>query len=217
MEREAKTPNFSYKNSTAFTAGIAPWSGFEHEVLEERAGFLLMRITGKNALTAFCHEAGGHRFQRVPPNEKRGRVHTSTVTVAVLEEPKEHEVHIDPGDLEESFTRGSGKGGQHRNKTDTCVILTHKPTNIMVRVDGGRSQYINRQAALGVLRARLKAAGSSRKTKERNAKRRRQVGSGMRGCKRRTIAIQRDTVTDHNTGKTMRAKQYLRGNLNELW
>lgn len=176
-----------------------------------------MRVTGKNADLAFCHEAGGHRFQRIPPNEKRGRVHTSTVTVAILEEPSEHEVYIDPRDLEESFTRGSGKGGQHRNKTDTCVILKHNPTGITVRVDGGRSQTINRQTALGVLRARLKVAGDTKLTKERNSKRRRQVGSGMRGDKVRTIAIQRDSVTDHVTGKTMKAKQYLKGNLRPLW
>ncbi len=176
-----------------------------------------MRVSGKNAAIAFCHEAGGHRFQRVPPNEKRGRVHTSTVTVAVLDEPSEHEVHIDPRDLEESFTRGSGKGGQHRNKTDSCVILTHTPSGIMVRVDGGRSQHFNRQTAMGVLRARLKAAGTDRRTKDRNNNRRRQIGGGARGDKVRTIAIQRDTVHDHGTGKTMKAKAYLRGNLSLLW
>jgi len=210
-------PNSSYKSNTVFTAGIALWSVFDHELLEDRPGFLLMRVTGRNASQAFCHESGGHRFQRVPPNEKRGRVHTSTVTVAILEEPSEHEVRIDPRDLEEQFTRGSGKGGQHRNKTDTCVILKHKPSGIQVRVDGGRSQADNRLSALGILRARLKAAGTTKKTKERNAKRRRQVGTGMRGDKVRTIAMQRDTVTDHNTGKTMRAKHYLRGNLSDLW
>jgi len=207
----------SSPSSTVSIRSSWRWSAFDHELVEVRPGFLLMRITGKNAATAFCHEAGGHRFQRVPPNEKRGRVHTSTVTVAVLEEPSEHEVKIDPRDLEESFTRGSGAGGQHRNKTDTCVLLTHKPSGITVRVDGGRSQHINRQTALGVLRARLKAAGDERLTRDRNAKRKDQVGRGARGDKVRTIAIQRDTVHDHNTDKTMKAKQYLRGHLNLLW
>lgn len=176
-----------------------------------------MRVSGRNASAAFCHEAGGHRFQRVPPNEKRGRVHTSTVTIAVLEEPSEHEIQIDPRDLDESFTRGSGKGGQHRNKTDSCVILRHIPSNIMVRIDGGRSQHCNRQTALGVLRARLKAADSASSTKHRNATRRRQIGGGARGDKVRTIAIQRDIVTDHGTGKTMTAKAYLKGHLRPLW
>ena len=176
-----------------------------------------MRVTGKNADLAFCHEAGGHRFQRVPPNEKRGRVHTSTVTVAVLQEPKKHEVELDERDLDETFTRGSGPGGQHRNKTDTCVILTHRPTGIKVRVDGGRSQPINRETAREVLRARLYAAGSTKITKERNKKRRGQIGGGARADKRRTVAVQRNQVVDHQTEKRMSYEQYRRGHLALLW
>lgn len=186
-------------------------------MVEERPGFILIRVTGRGAKEAFRREPGGHRFQRVPPTEKRGRVHTSTVTVAVMEEPSEHEVHIDPRDLEETFTRGSGKGGQHRNKTDTCVMLRHTPTGVSVRCDGGRSQTANRQTALGVLRARLRAAEEERATEGRNSRRRRQVGTGMRGDKVRTVALQRDSVTDHRTGATMKAKNYLRGQLRELW
>jgi peptide chain release factor 1 len=176
-----------------------------------------MRVSGRGAAKAFAHEPGGHRFQRVPPTEKRGRVQTSTVTVAVLVEPEEHELQIDPRDLEESFTRGSGKGGQHRNKTDTCVILKHLPTGIIVRIDGGRSQHINRQTALGVLRARLRTAERDKTIRDRNQNRKAQVGTGMRGDKVRTIAMQRDSVIDHQTGKTMKAKDYLRGNLRDLW
>ncbi len=185
-------------------------------MIDVRPGFLLFRVTGKKAHTAFAHEGGGHRFQRVPPNEKRGRVHTSTVTIAVLPEPMEHEVQIDPRDIEESFTRGSGAGGQHRNKTDTCVLLTHKPTGIKIRVDGGRSQHINRQTALQVLRARLQDAEGTRATRERNASRKAQCGQGARGDKRRTIAIQRDSVIDHVTGKSMSWKRYSRGHIRDL-
>jgi peptide chain release factor 1 len=138
------------------------------------------------------------------------------VTVAVLEEPKEHEVEILKSDLEESFVRGSGAGGQHRNKTDTAVQLKHKPSGILVRVDGGRSQYANRMTALCVLRAKLKArleeAGSSSLEKRRRS----QVGSGMRGDKRRTIAVQRDDVADHVTGKSISFKDYQRGKLKKL-
>jgi len=177
---------------------------------------LLFRVEGKKATSAFQHEAGGHRWQRVPPNEKRGRVHTSTITIAVLNEPREHEVHIEPRDLDEKFTRGSGPGGQHRNKTDTCVILTHKPSGITVRVDGGRSQTINRQTALSVLRAKLQAAGSEAQVRQRNTRRRQQLGSGMRGDKRRTVALQRDSVIDHERGRSMSAKRYLKGYVNEL-
>ena len=129
-----------------------------------------MRVTGKKAEEAFSHEAGGHRFQRVPPNEKRGRPQSSTVTVAVLEEPSARELHIDPKDLDESFTRGSGAGGQHRNKTDSCVLLTHTPSGITGRVDGGRSQHFNRQTAMGVLRARLKAGDARYSDKGRQAR-----------------------------------------------
>ena len=118
----------------------------------------MLRITGRGAAAAFAREAGGHRWQRVPPNEKRGRVHTSTVTVAVLDEPSEHELRIAPEDLDESFTRGTGPGGQHRNKRETAVVLRHVPTGITVRVDGGRSRHLNRQSALGLLRSRLLAA-----------------------------------------------------------
>lgn len=174
-------------------------------------------MIGRGALDAFRHEPGGHRWQRIPPTEKRGRVHTSTVTVAVLEQPADHEVVIDPRDLEESFTRGSGKGGQHRNKTDTCVVLRHLPTGISVRVDGGRSQHVNRQTAMQLLRTRIKGEADERAVGARNASRRTQLGSGMRGDKIRTVALQRDTVTDHETGRSMIARDYLRGHLRRLW
>jgi len=210
-------PNFSLQNSTASINDSCSGSAFDHAVLETRPGFCLFRVEGPDAATAFIHEPGGHRWQRTPPNEKRGRVHTSTVTVAVLQEPKAHEVELDERDLDESFTRGSGPGGQHRNKTDTCVILVHRPSGIKVRVDGGRSQPINRQTAREVLRARLLVAGTTKRVKERNSKRRKQIGGGARGDKVRTIAVQRDTVHDHNTDKTMRAKLYMRGHLRELW
>jgi peptide chain release factor 1 len=177
---------------------------------------LVLRATGRGAFAAFANEGGGHRWQRVPPNEKRGRVHTSTVTVAVLPEPREHELRIDPADLDESFTRGSGKGGQHRNKRDTVAVVRHVPTGIVVRVDGGRSQAINRQTAISLLRARLLAAEHERTLHERNAERRGQVGGGARGDKVRTIAMQRDVVTDHRTGKSMPAHRYVRGYVREL-
>lgn len=174
-------------------------------------------MTGKGAKSAFQYEAGGHRFQRVPPTEKRGRVHTSTITVAVLSEPSEHEVKIDPRDVTEKFIRGSGKGGQHKNKVSTCVVLSHEPSGIQVRCDGGRSQADNRLTAMGILRARLHARASEAQGKARSSKRRQQIGSGMRSDKRRTIALQRDQVTDHVTGRTVAAKKYMRGNLKDLW
>ena len=138
------------------------------------------------------------------------------MTVAVLEEPRESDLRIDPRDLDESFARGSGAGGQHRNKTDTAVLLKHKPSGIVVRVDGGRSQHTNRQTALNVLRAKLKAAQDEVSSNARAGRRRRQVGSGMRGDKRRTIAVQRDSVVDHVTGKSVSFRDFARGRLEGL-
>ena len=185
-------------------------------MLEAREGFVLLRVTGKHARRCFQHEPGGHRWQRVPPTEKRGRVHTSTITVAVLDEPSGEGLHIDPGDLDESFTRGSGKGGQHRNKTDTCVILVHRPTGVRVRVDGGRSRTDNRETARQLLRAKLERGERARTNASRNRERSDQLGSGMRGDKVRTVALQRGTGTDHRSGRSMSAKHYLRGQLRPL-
>src|SRR5579885_2588838 len=108
----------------------------------------VLQIDGQGAWSAFAHEPGGHRFQRIPPNEKRGRVHTSTVTVAVLPELTDTQVPINDKDLEWSYCRGSGKGGQHRNVTDSAVQLHHKPTGIRVRCESERSQPQNRRTAL---------------------------------------------------------------------
>lgn len=174
-------------------------------------------VSGRGAARAFHNEAGGHRYQRVPPTEKRGRVHTSTVTVAVLPVPKPHEVCLDTKDLDWKTCRGSGAGGQHRNVTESAVQVTHKPSGLTVRCESERSQHRNKEAALDILRSRLaQQEGEARKT-GRNSHRREQVGSGMRGDKRRTIALQRDQVQDHVTGKQMRAKNYLRGQVDELW
>ncbi len=112
--------------------------------------------------------------------------------------------------------RGSGAGGQHRNKTDTAVILKHGPSGIAVRVDGGRSQHMNRLTALSVLRAKLKAQADLAQSDGRKRNRRQQVGSGMRGDKRRTIAVQRNSVTDHVTGRSISFKDFSRGRLADL-
>lgn len=144
-------------------------------------------------------------------------MHTSTITVAVLREPTPAEVKLDARDLEFKTCRGSGAGGQHRNVTDSAVQLTHLPTGIRVRVESERSQHLNRDLALALLRARLKEAEQLKKQGARNAKRRSQVGSGMRADKRRTVAVQRGTVLDHITNKTMSYKRYARGYLEDLW
>jgi len=147
----------------------------------------------------------------VPPTERKGRVHTSTVTVAVLAEPKAHELELRDADLEITTMRGSGAGGQHRNKTDSAVRIRHVPTGVEVRCESERSQTLNKETALGLLRARILEARRAAAAGELASDRRRQVGSGMRGDKRRTIRTQDDVVNDHETGKQWRFKDYVRG------
>lgn len=174
------------------------------------------RVTGAEAWAWFQHEAGGHRWQRVPPTEKRGRVHSSTVTVVVLEPVHATEVRIAERELEESFTRGSGPGGQHRNKTSTAVLLRHLPSGLVVRVDGGRSQSANRETALGLLQARLKERARQQQEADLGAARRQQAGSGMRGDKIRTVQVQSDLVVDHRRGTRTSYRSYARGLLEGL-
>lgn len=153
----------------------------------------------------------------MPETEKRGRVQTSTVTVAVLREPTEAEVRLDPRDLDVKVARGSGPGGQHRNKTESAVHITHLPTGLQVRCDGERSQHQNRDEAMRVMRARLLQQAQERASGARAQERRDQVGSGQRGDKVRTVAMQRDQVTDHRNGKRITTKAFLRGDLEGLY
>lgn len=147
----------------------------------------------------------------MPPNEKRGRVQTSTVTVAVLAEPTEVQVRLDDRDLEILTCRSSGAGGQNVNKTETAVQVRHIPTGLMVRCENERSQKQNRETALALLRARLWEAEQNKVNAARAHNRRIQLGSGMRGDKRRTIRVQDGQVNDHITGRVWQLKPYLRG------
>ena len=178
---------------------------------------MIFQVSGKGAWNAFKHESGGHRFQRVPPTEKRGRVQTSTITIAVLPLPHEPEVKLKDCDLEWKGLRGSGKGGQHRNVTDSAVQLFHKPTGIMVRAEAERSQKQNLDTAKAILSAKLKETETSALQLSRNGNRKAQLGGGARGDKRRSIALQRDQVVDHVLGKRMSAAKYMKGELEGLY
>ncbi len=172
----------------------------------------MLRASGLGVREVFADEAGGHRWQRVPPTEKRGRVHTSTVTVAILEEPNDVELPtLDPRDLEISTCRSSGNGGQNVQKTDSAVQIKHVPSGLIVRCETERSQTYNKATAMTILRARLHQQIAGRVHEERASDRRRQIGSGQRGDKRRTIAVQRDSVVDHVTGRSWRFVDYERG------
>jgi peptide chain release factor 1 len=181
------------------------------DVLDCWSGLVILRISGNNPLSVFKNEAGGHRWQRVPPNEKNGRVHTSTITVSVLEEAKLNEIHISNKDLEIKTCRGSGKGGQNRNKRNTTVQIKHIPTNIFVRCENERSQYQNRQVATNLLKIRLYNHSRNDDLSNINNIRKQQIGSGMRGDKRRTVYVQHNIVKDHVTDKTWTYKNYIDG------
>jgi len=210
-------PNCWCESRSPCTSVTAPGGVFDYSLVLDMPSQVTLRIEGKDAEEAFAHEAGGHRWQRNPPTEKRGRVHSSTLTVAVLPVPKAADVRIDPSDLDVKTTRGTGAGGQHKNKTDSAVQMKHLPTGISVFCQSERSQHQNKALALEVLRSRLAALEGQRVQGARNSKRKRQVGSGMRSDKVRTVALQRDQVVNHITGKRMKAKAYLRGNVDGLW
>ena len=138
-------------------------------------------------------------------------MHTSTITVAVLAEPREHELVLREQDLEIETMRGSGAGGQHRNKTDSAVRVTHLPTGVVVRCESERSQHLNKETALAVLRARILEARNSAAGEAQSSERRRQVGCGARGDKTWSVDVPEDRVTCHVTGRSWRFKDYVRG------
>jgi peptide chain release factor 1 len=204
-------------SSLVFTPRWGRGGVFDLVILDERPGILVFRASGKDVAQIFQYEAGGHRWQRNPPNEKRGRVHTSTVTVAVLPEASEAQVNLDMRDVEIRTCRGSGAGGQHRNKTETAIQATHKPTGIHVRCENERSQHQNREDALKILRAKLLERAQSDAFRERAQDRKNQVGSGQRGDKVITCAVQRDSVVHHGTGKSTTYQRYRKGFIEDLW
>lgn len=160
-----------------------------------------LSISGPSVFDKLKNESGVHRVQRIPKTEKRGRIHTSTATVAVLPEIKENEIQINPNDLEIQFFRAGGHGGQNVNKVSTAVRLIHKPTGIMVTSSQERFQEQNRQIAMSILRSKLWEREEERKLKE-IAGYRSPIGQGKRAEKIRTYNFPQDRVTDHRIGKS---------------
>lgn len=196
--------------------GLCKLHELDIDITDEKPGSIVFEAWGADAVRPFAHESGGHRWQRVPPTEKRGRRHTSTVTVAVFPVPQEIDWTLDPNEIEEEAIHGNkAKGGQHQQKNATVIRAKHVPTGITVTVSG-RHQHANRLAARRELEARVAALRASEQQIEEAADRRRQVGSGQRGDKIRTVRMQDGRVTDHRTGKKMSVERYLKGHVDDL-
>lgn len=184
-------------------------------IVEEREGFVVMWLTGHNVKKIFKNEVGNHRWQRTPPTERKGRVHTSSITVAILEENEYKEVELHPSEYRLETTRGTGNGGQHKNTTDSCVVVTHMATGIKV-VRDGRNQHKNKEDALKELKTRVNQFYRTGHIEESVEERRDQIGKGDRGDKRRTYRVKDATVIDHITNKTASLKDILKGKLELL-
>jgi peptide chain release factor 1 len=186
----------------------------------EHGGYreIISRVVGRGAWSRLKFESGAHRVQRVPATESQGRIHTSACTVAVLAEPEEvEEIEVSPADLRVDTYRASGAGGQHVNKTDSAVRLTHLPTGIVVECQDERSQHKNRARAMSLLKARLLDAERSRREVEQARTRKLLVGSGDRSERIRTYNYPQGRVTDHRINLTLyKLEDVLQGDLDAV-
>jgi peptide chain release factor 1 len=185
----------------------------------EMGGFreMIFSVKGPAVWSELGYEAGGHRVQRVPVTESQGRIHTSAATVAVLPEPEEIDIEIDPTDVVEHVSRASGPGGQNVNKVSSAVKLEHLPTGITVSMQDEQSQHKNRAKAWRVLRTRLYEYYQRRKTAERASQRKTMIGSGDRSQKIRTYNFPQNRVTDHRINLSLyNLDKIMAGDMGEL-
>lgn len=197
--------------------------GWKFEIMEfgdtELGGIKegIAEITGRNVFARLKYESGVHRVQRVPATESQGRIHTSTVTVAVLPEAEEVDVDVNEGDLRIDVYRASGAGGQHVNKTESAVRITHIPTGIVVAMQEERSQHKNRAKAMKILRSRIYEQQRSSLAATRAADRKNQVGTGDRSERIRTYNFPQGRVSDHRINLTLyKIDRVMMGDLDEF-
>lgn len=202
---------------------FASQRGWRVEILSEsfsgQGGYkeVAASVEGVNVFRFLRYESGVHRVQRIPVTEAGGRIHTSTVTVAIMPEATETEININPNDLRIDVFRSGGKGGQSVNTTDSAVRVTHLPTNTVVICQDERSQIKNKAKAMKVLRARLLQAEQEALDKERSANRKAQVGTGDRSERIRTYNFPQERVTDHRIGLTLKKlSSVMEGDLTEI-
>ena len=199
---------------------FAEKQGYKTEIINanetELGGFkeISFMINGEGAYSKLKFESGVHRVQRVPETESQGRIHTSTVTVAVLPEAEDVELEINPADLQIDTFRSSGAGGQHINKTESAIRITHIPTGVVVECQDERSQYKNKDKAMKVLKSRLLQAKREEQEDSIAAERKQQVGTGDRSERIRTYNYPQGRVTDHRIGLTLyKIDEILNGNI----
>jgi peptide chain release factor 1 len=185
----------------------------------EMGGFreVILSVKGEGVWSELGYEGGGHRVQRVPETESQGRIHTSAATVAVLPEPEELDIQIDPSDVTEHVSRSSGPGGQSVNKLSSAVKLEHIPTGITVSMQDEKSQHKNRAKAWRILRSRIYEYHQSKKRAQRDLQRKTMIGSGDRSQKIRTYNYPQNRVTDHRINLSIYSlDKIMAGDLNEL-
>lgn len=178
---------------------------------------VIAMIHGKGAYSCLKYESGIHRVQRVPETETQGRIHTSAVTVAVLPEAEDVEIHIDPGEIKVDVFRATGPGGQSVNTTDSAVRITHLPTGIVVTCQDEKSQLKNKNKGMKVLRARILDRATREQDEKRSQERKSQIGDGDRSGRIRTYNFPQGRVTDHRIGLTLyKLENILQGEINEI-
>ncbi len=172
---------------------------------------VVLELVGDDSvISPLLNESGGHRWQRVPPTERKGRIHTSAVTVVVMEVLSIEKYKIKDSEISVKFSRGTGPGGQHKNKTDSCVHMTHIPTGITARIDG-RSQHKNKEVARELLESRVSKFEKEKVYSKLEKERKDKAGSGQRGDKIRTYRVKDAIVQDHRTESKVPLKKVLSG------